>query len=112
MAQSKNVAFDIRQTEVRLCVDSLDNNIRAEYNTTSNFSEYYAGKENLAKVCNIKSQAIYGRRGTGKTHLLRALQEQLIGNNENCFFPVFIDVRRFKPLLTSDSPPYLELLKQ
>ena len=110
MTQSKNITLDIRKAEVKSCVEKLDNIIRAEYNTTSNFLEYYAGKENLTKVCNIKNQVIYGRRGTGKTHLLRALQEKLITEEGEAYFPIFIDLRKFKPLLNNDSSLYYALI--
>ena len=78
MRAKKSMTFDIRSQEVKKSVERLDDLIRAEYNATNNFLEYYAGKENIGKVYGYKNQVIYGRRGTGKTHLLKALQEQLI----------------------------------
>lgn len=82
--QNENRAnLRIRNTEVAHSVEDLDNLIRAEYNTTHNFLEYYAGKDSIGKVSSVKNQVIYGRRGTGKTHLLRALQETLMANSEN-----------------------------
>lgn len=109
MTQGKNTALDIRNIEVKKSVESLDNMIRAEYNTTYNFLEYYAGRESIGKVCGVKNQVIYGRRGTGKTHLLRALQEQLL-DSESTIFPIYIDVRKFKPLLSNDFPLYYALI--
>lgn len=45
--QNENRAnLRIRNTEVAHSVEDLDNLIRAEYNTTHNFLEYYAGKDN------------------------------------------------------------------
>lgn len=55
MTQSKNITLDIRKAEVKSCVEKLDNIIRAEYNTTSNFLEYYAGNHPAyvkQKICN------------------------------------------------------------
>ena len=109
MTQGKSTALDIRNIDVKKSVESLDNMIRAEYNTTYNFLEYYAGRESIGKVCGVKNQVIYGRRGTGKTHLLRALQEQLL-DSESTIFPIYIDVRKFKPLLSNDSPLYYALI--
>jgi len=103
-------SFQIRSNTVAQCVLELDNLIRAEYNTTHNFLEYYAGKDNLEKVQNVKNQIIYGRRGTGKTHLLRALQESLVADKNSKFFPVYIDVRSYKPLLNDDNPLYYSLI--
>ncbi|WP_104370954.1 ORC-CDC6 family AAA ATPase [Desulfocucumis palustris] len=103
-------SFQIRSNDVSHCVGELDNLIRAEYNTTHNFLEYYAGKENLEKVYNVKNQVIYGRRGTGKTHLLKAMQESLVSDVKNKYFPVYIDVRSYKPLLNDDNPLYYSLI--
>lgn len=101
--QNENRAnLRIRNTEVAHSVEDLDNLIRAEYNTTHNFLEYYAGKDSIGKVSSVKNQVIYGRRGTGKTHLLRALQETLMANSETKCFPVYIDVRSYKPLLNDE----------
>ena len=109
--QNENRAnLRIRNTEVAHSVEDLDNLIRAEYNTTHNFLEYYAGKDSIGKVSSVKNQVIYGRRGTGKTHLLRALQETLMANSETKCFPVYIDVRSYKPLLNDDNPLYYALI--
>lgn len=110
MKKVSKPSLQIREKSVSQCVAELDNLIRAEYNTTHNFLEYYAGKDNLDKVYNVKNQVIYGRRGTGKTHLLRALQESFLTDNENVYFPVYIDVRSFKPLLNDDNPLYYSLI--
>lgn len=71
--------------------------------------EYYAGLEILDKVISIKDQVIYGRRGTGKTHLLKALQEKLLENDKK-YLPVYIDLRTFKPTLESDNDLYYALI--
>lgn len=110
MGEHKATQIDIRLPEVKRSVERLDDLIRAEYNNTNNFLEYYAGKENIGKVSSVKNQVIYGRRGTGKTHLLKALQEQLIVNNSMRLFPIYIDARKFKPLLKNDTPLYYSLI--
>lgn len=108
--ERKSVTLDIRSQEVKRSVERLDDLIRAEYNATSNFLDYYAGKENIGKVYGYKNQVIYGRRGTGKTHLLRALQEQLMIDTSIQVFPIYIDARKFKPLLKNDTPLYYSLI--
>lgn len=110
MRAKKSMTFDIRSQEVKKSVERLDDLIRAEYNATNNFLEYYAGKENIGKVYGYKNQVIYGRRGTGKTHLLKALQEQLIMDTSIQVFPIYIDARKFKPLLKNDTPLYYSLI--
>lgn len=108
--RNKSSILEIRSSEVISSVEKLDDLIRAEYNATNNFWDYYAGKENIGKVNGYKNQVIYGRRGTGKTHLLRALQEKLITNNSERFFPIYIDCRKFKPLLKDNDPFYYAII--
>jgi DNA replication protein DnaC len=100
--------FSIRDERIKSSIEGLDNLIRAEYNSSKNFLDYYAGKDKIGNVNNIKNQVIYGRRGTGKTHLLRALQETLL--EDSSYFPVYIDVRSFKPLLNDENPLYYALI--
>ena len=71
--------------------------------------DYYAGQEILDKVDSIKYQVIYGRRGTGKTHLLRALQERLL-ETKGKYFPVYIDLRAYKPMLGNNDDLYYALI--
>src|ERR1022692_4012923 len=47
----------------------------------------------LPQVDSINSQIIYGRRGTGKTHVLRVFESSLKGRNRTCV--VYIDARTF-----------------
>lgn len=63
MTQGKNTALDIRNIEVKKSVESLDNMIRAEYNTTYNFLEYYAGRESIGKVCGVKKSSDIWKAG-------------------------------------------------
>lgn len=85
-----NRNIDIKSRRVQQSVSKLDGFLRAEYNSEKNYLEYYAGLETLDKVISIKDQIIYGRRGTGKTHLLKALQEKLLADDQK-YLPVYID---------------------
>lgn len=104
-----NRNIDIKSRRVQQSVSKLDGFLRAEYNSEKNYLEYYAGLETLDKVTSIKDQIIYGRRGTGKTHLLKALQEKLLADDQKCL-PVYIDLRTFKPTLESDNDLYYALI--
>lgn len=93
----------LKSDKIKKCVGTLSNNVRAENIDYNSYIELYSGTENISNIDNINNTAIYGRRGSGKTHLLRALQEQLINDfQENRNFPVYIDLRRIIPLLSSD----------
>lgn len=110
MKKQMNKSFDIKSGRVQQSVNKLDGFLRAEYNSEKNYLEYYAGLEVLDKVISIKDQVIYGRRGTGKTHLLKALQEKLGTDDEKKYLPVYIDLRAFKPTLESDNDLYYALI--
>ena len=112
MEQSRETSdtFQIKTDEMATCVQGLDNLIRAEYNTSHNFLDYYAGKDNLSSVYNVRNQIFYGRRGTGKTHLLKALQEKVLLDEEKNFFSIYIDLRHLKPLMGEENPLYYALI--
>jgi len=109
MGKANEKKFDITNSEVVKSINKLDGFLRAEYNTEKNYLEYYAGQEILDKVDSIKFQIIYGRRGTGKTHLLRALQEKLL-ETKGKSFPVYIDMRAYKPMIGNDDALYYALI--
>jgi len=109
MEKRMNRNIDIKSRRVQQSVSKLDGFLRAEYNSEKNYLEYYAGLETLDKVISIKDQIIYGRRGTGKTHLLKALQEKLLADDQK-YLPVYIDLRTFKPTLESDNDLYYALI--
>ena len=109
MSKRMNRNIDIKSRRVQQSVSKLDGFLRAEYNSEKNYLEYYAGLETLDKVISIKDQIIYGRRGTGKTHLLKALQEKLLADDQK-YLPVYIDLRTFKPTLESDNDLYYALI--
>ena len=109
MEKRMNRNIDIKSRRVQQSVSKLDGFLRAEYNSEKNYLEYYAGLETLDKVISIKDQIIYGRRGTGKTHLLKALQEKLLADDQK-YLPVYIDLRTFKPTLESNNDLYYALI--
>ena len=109
MGKANEKNFDIKNSKVIKSINKLDGFLRAEYNTEKNYLDYYAGQETIDKVNSIKYQVIYGRRGTGKTHLLRALQERLLETKEK-YFPVYIDLRAYKPMLGNIDDLYYALI--
>lgn len=109
MLKRMNRNIDIKSRRVQQSVSKLDGFLRAEYNSEKKYLEYYAGLETLDKVISIKDQIIYGRRGTGKTHLLKALQEKLLADDQK-YLPVYIDLRTFKPTLESNNDLYYALI--
>ncbi len=93
----------LKSEKIKTCVGQLSNNVRAENIDYKSYIELYSGTENIHNINNINNTVVNGRRGSGKTHLLRALQEQLIIDfQERRNFPVYVDLRRIIPLLPSD----------
>lgn len=93
----------LKSKKIQTCVGDLSNNVRAENIDYSSYIDLYSGTENISNINNINNTAIYGRRGSGKTHLLRALQEQQIKEfKEKRNLPVYIDLRRIIPLLSKE----------
>lgn len=96
----------INQDAVKKAINKLANIVRAERSDSESYYEIYADKSILERLVNRNNQIIYGRRGTGKTHLLFALQELIFSNNkegEPKDFPIYFDLRTILPLLTSSS---------
>ena len=94
---------DLNHADVRRCVKRLADNIRAENIEYSSYLDLYSGAENIENIDNRNNTVIYGRRGSGKTHLLKALQERIFnGFDESRNFPVYVDLRKIIPLLASD----------
>ncbi|MEJ8551095.1 hypothetical protein [Bacillus velezensis] len=67
--------------------------LRAEFRDQS--SNVYIDTGQLSKIKGTDNQIVYGRRGTGKTHLLQAFQSDAKENT----LAVFIDLRK-----TQDAP--------
>lgn len=94
---------NLKNENIKSCVKSLANNIRAENINYENYLNLYSGIENIENIDNVNNTVIYGRRGSGKTHLLKALNEKIIQNfQETRNFSVYIDLRRIIPLLSYD----------
>jgi Cdc6-like AAA superfamily ATPase len=74
----------------------------------------------LATLQNKRSQIIFGRRGTGKTHLLRRLQDELLARfRELRIVPVYIDGATLEGSISLYNDPaaialglYVELLRR
>ncbi|WP_313563185.1 hypothetical protein [Ruminiclostridium cellobioparum] len=103
--------MNIRNDNVKTSIIKMDNFVRSEYNKSKKFLDYYAGKDVITKINNVKNQVIYGRRGTGKTHLLRVLQETMLDNySKDRKLPIYIDMRNVKPFVSNDNPVYYALV--
>lgn len=90
-------------------IDKLSNIVRAERNESSKYLEVYAKKETISSIDNIQNQVIYGRRGTGKTHLLKAFEEELNSKfRDERRFSVYIDLRKLLPLISSSNNDPIE----
>jgi hypothetical protein len=87
---------------VNKSINELANSIRAERNESDSFLDIYADKKIISRLLNHNNQIIYGRRGSGKTHLLLALAESIIetSKKDNKAIPVYIDLRKLLPLIT------------
>lgn len=73
-------------------INKVSNSLRSE-DIRENYLELYAG-DILNQVHSIRNQIIYGRRGTGKTHLLKALEELFNKSRHSDYvYPIYIDLR-------------------
>lgn len=97
----------ISSPSMRNCISRLADNIRAENIEYESYLKMYSGEENISNIDNRNNTVIYGRRGSGKTHLLKALQENILNRfSDDKNFPVYIDARRIVPLVpSSESSP-------
>lgn len=97
----------IYSPSMRNCISRLADNIRAENIEYESYLKMYSGEENISNIDNRNNTVIYGRRGSGKTHLLKALQENILNRfSDDRNFPVYIDARRIVPLVpSSESSP-------
>ena len=95
-------AFSIHSAEFRSAIKRLSDNIRAENISYDSYLDLYSGAENLENIDNKNNTVIYGRRGSGKTHLLRALQEKINQRlEEGRDFAVYLDLRKVIPMVPS-----------
>ncbi len=92
--------LNIRSEIIKDTINKFANSLRAENIEERNHLELYAVQETVEKVNNINNQVIYGRRGTGKTHLILALRDKLTESFfKDRILPTYIDLRRIKPLI-------------
>lgn len=96
--------------EVKEAINKLSNNIRSERSDLENYLKIYADKNIISRLDNNNNQVIFGRRGTGKTHLLFAYEKFIIDKNVEAIskFPIYIDLRKFLPLFSLNSSPNIE----
>ncbi|MBP4044455.1 hypothetical protein [Chromobacterium violaceum] len=98
--------INIKSDIIKDSIGKLANNVRAENIDYENYLELYSGEENIRNVNNINNSIIYGRRGSGKTHLLKALQEKINTSfSEERRYAPYIDLRRIIPILPSENMP-------
>ncbi|MFN4152723.1 MAG: hypothetical protein ACK4IX_17405, partial [Candidatus Sericytochromatia bacterium] len=92
--------------QVKNAINDLANNIRTERSSVQNLFNTYADKSIINRLDNNNNQIIYGRRGTGKTHLLFAYQNLIFDKNspdKAKRFSVYVDLRKYLPLFTSSN---------
>lgn len=92
--------MNICSNEISNAVTKLANNIRAENINGDSYLSVFAGQQIIADIDNNNNQVIYGRRGSGKTHLLKAVQEKInarFAQEKN--IAIYIDVRKHLPVI-------------
>lgn len=90
--------MNIRDKQTKQLIGKLSNVIRAENINIANYRELYVGDDVIDSINNVNNQVIYGRRGSGKTHLLRALQEKINEDfYENRQVCIYLDARSILP---------------
>lgn len=98
--------YNLKTEEVKKVISKLANNLRAEkfnYNNY-NYFDLYSGIENINFINNNNNNIVYGRRGSGKTHLLKALQQKVLDDfDSDRNFPIYVDLRRIIPLISSEN---------
>lgn len=96
-------AMPISDVQIQKAVATLSNALRAENIQDQSYLGLYVGEDALHDIHNLNNQVIYGRRGSGKTHLLKALQEKI--NNDFAAsrrIAVYIDARTILPHAEAD----------
>lgn len=106
----KDSDVNINSKSVRESIQKLANSIRAERNVAGSLLDIYADVAIIERLNNRNNQIIYGRRGSGKTHLLLALAEVIEQNNDSdsSTISVYIDLRKVLPLVTEHDETKLE----
>jgi len=100
----------INSVQVKDSINKLSNNIRAEKNSSESYLRIFADPTIIDRLKNRNNQIVYGRRGSGKTHLLLALAEKIEEENteDNKIIPIYIDLREILPLLTEEDTSKIE----
>ncbi|MDC4251939.1 DnaA/Hda family protein [Clostridium perfringens] len=101
--------INLYDNQISDIINGLSDVIRNDYISDNNNLQLYVGKEIIKSIDNKKYQVIYGRRGTGKTHLLKAYKEMLLNNfKQDKIYPIYIDLRRFLPVISNVNQNYVE----
>lgn len=101
--------IEIFDERIKSSINNLANVIRAEKNRSLKAIETYAEPELIGRFINVTNQVIYGRRGTGKTHLLLAIQERLTDKfQENFNMGVYCDLSKVIPLIPENEENRVE----
>ncbi len=95
--------------EIKSTISKLSNIIRAERNRGLKPLETYAEPGLIDRFINVSNQVIFGRRGTGKTHLLLAIQEKLsISFNDNHNLGIYCDISKIIPVIEESEDNRIE----
>jgi hypothetical protein len=96
--------MNIRDKQTKQLIGKLADVIRAENINVANHLELYVGEDIIDNINNVNNQVIYGRRGSGKTHLLKALQEKInLAFEVDCRLSIYIDARSILPHSSSST---------
>jgi hypothetical protein len=94
---------------IKTSISRLSNIIRAERNRELKPIETYAEPGLIERFINVSNQVIFGRRGTGKTHLLLAMQEKLSNTfAENHNIGLYCDLSKIIPVIEESEENRIE----
>ncbi|MBC7390209.1 MAG: ATP-binding protein [Opitutaceae bacterium] len=101
--------ISIFSEEIKSTISKLSNTIRAERNRDLKPIGTYAEPALIDRFINVSNQVIYGRRGTGKTHLLLAIQEKLSQTfQENHNIGIYCDLSKIIPVIEESEENRIE----
>lgn len=94
---------------IKESITKLSNIIRAERNKELKPVETYAEPSLIDRFINVSNQVIFGRRGTGKTHLLLAIQEKLsLTFPSNFNIGIYCDLSKIIPVIEENEENRIE----
>jgi hypothetical protein len=102
---------EIRLEQVRRSVERIQ--ARVEWAVAGGFSESFVDTKIVNRLTQPKNQLIFGRRGTGKTHLLGSLKEYYLDRLEDDrILPIILDGRTISNFATDagDNPGFSILM--